>query len=189
MYPSTQKRLFIAIRLSVNDEFLKNLNSLKQNLVLDKISWVKPDNFHLTLKFLGKTFTEKIPEIQNAMKEAGNNLMPFDLSLDKLGIFGSSYNPKVIWVETEKNQQVFTLSQQLLHSLEKAGFSPDRQNFVPHFTLGRIRKLKNKSHFQNVMENHKNVFHLKQTVSQFILYESKLTPSGPVYNPLFIQPL
>lgn len=189
MYSPSQKRLFIAIRLSVNDQFLKNLNSLKQNLILDKISWVKPDNFHLTLKFLGKTSTVKIPDIQNAMKESANSLVPFNLSLNKLGVFGSRYNPKVMWVGTEENQQVFALSQQLLLSLEKEGFSHDRQNFVPHFTLGRIRKLQSKSHFQNVMENYKTAFHLKKTVSQFILYESKLTSSGPVYNPLFIQHL
>jgi 2'-5' RNA ligase len=104
--------------------------------------------------------------------------------LQKSGIFGSRYDPRVIWLGTNNNQELTALGEDVLNSLDVAGFSRDRQNFVPHLTLGRIKQLTNKKYFQEVIAQYHETFFQKLTVEQFYLFESILQPSGPVYKVL-----
>ncbi len=179
------KRLFVAIKVYPDKNFLTTYRSLQHALQLEKISWVKPDNFHLTLKFLGKTQEEKLPLIRTTLQETVQKNVGFPLTFSGTGIFGSAYKPRVIWFGTEPNATLQKMGEQILDALDDAGFPRDRQNFVPHLTIGRIRKIEHKKNFQQAVSDHRNDFLQTINVDNIILYESLLRPEGAIYRPVY----
>lgn len=178
------KRLFVAVKIHPDDRFEEFYRKLRNQLIPDKIKWVESQNLHLTLKFLGKTPAEDIGKIHVVLQEVATRHTSFELSLQHAGIFGSRYDPRVIWLGTNNNQELTALGEDVLISLDKTGFERDRGNFVPHLTLGRIKHLTNKKYFQEVISQYHETFFQKQTMKQFYLFESILNPSGPVYKVL-----
>ncbi len=183
------KRLFVAVKIKPDENFLSLLYDLQHKLQFEKISWVRPDNFHITLKFLGKTAEEKLPDIKKALQKAASGYSSFTLNISGTGIFGSSYKPRVIWFGTEDNETLKQLGETVLDTLDAAGFPRDRQNFVPHLTVGRIRKIEHKKLFQEAVAAHRHDFFQEAPVDKIILYESLLKPGGAVYKPVMVFPL
>lgn len=179
------KRLFIAIHHEPTENLLSLLNQLKVNLSNDQINWVRPENMHLTLKFLGETPAQKIPLLSKRLLETAQRNKPFQVQFDRTGIFGSRYDPRVIWLGTQHTHQAMAqLAEDVLETLSIEGFSRDRQNFVPHLTLGRVKRLTDKKHFQAVVQAIPQRIYLESAVDQFILFESILRKEGPVYQVL-----
>ena len=178
------KRLFVAIHVHPEEQFLRHYYSLKKELSYEKIKWVDPDNLHLTLKFLGATEEEKIPIINNTLYALAKNYAPLSFTIENTGIFGSRYNPRVLWFGISNGKQLMHLGQEILNSLNDAGFPRDRQNFVPHLTIGRIKKIANKRLFQKIIDRHKTIFLQEVSVRQMVLYESVLHSTGPIYYPV-----
>lgn len=176
------KRLFVAIKLNPDKNFLETYNFLKKNLNQDSIKWVETDNLHLTLKFLGETQEDKIPQIKQILKYFVINKSPLNLKFDKVGIFGSAYNPRVIWFGINENTQIKDFGNELLNQFNENGFASDRQNFVPHLTVGRIKFLHNKKDFQSVIDQVKDKYIQSFNISEIVLFESILKPAGPVYK-------
>lgn len=178
------KRLFAAVKIHPSHEFLKTYNSLRTGLKFARITWVKTENVHLTLKFFGETEEKRIPEIVKVLGDVATNYGPFACDLVNVGIFGSSYNPKVIWFGIEKAEMLKKLGTEVIQSVEKIGWVTDRQNFVPHLTIGRIKDVPDKRLFQQVIDEHKNTRLQEVRVSEFHLFESILQREGPIYRVL-----
>jgi 2'-5' RNA ligase len=176
------KRLFAAIELHPDKAFADTLSEFKTRLMRERITWVSGHNLHLTLKFFGATAEENIPAITKAMQQGVRAVPPFDICFNRTGIFGSSYNPKVIWLGADPNPALEQLFAQLKTELEKTGFVYDRQNFVPHLTIGRIRGIADKALFQKTMDDFRQAFSLEQKIDALQLYESVLSPNGPLYT-------
>ena len=175
------KRLFVAIKLKPDENFLETYNFLKTNLKQDLIKWVKPDVMHLTLKFLGPTPNEDISKIKYVLENFSKKKSPLNFEFDKTGIFGSSYDPRVIWFGITNNEEIKSFGEDLLNLFHENGFKRDRQNFVPHLTIGRIKKINNKRYFQNIIDKVKDKKIQSFYVNEIILYQSILKPDGPVY--------
>ncbi len=176
------KRLFAAIELHPDKAFANTLTEFKTRLKCERITWISGHNLHLTLKFFGATADEKIPAIIEAMHQGVKEVPAFDICFNRTGIFGSSYNPKVIWLGADPNPALEQLFAQLKAELEKSGFAYDRQNFVPHLTIGRIRGIVDKAIFQKTMDEFRQAFSLEQRIDALHLYVSVLSPDGPVYT-------
>lgn len=176
------KRLFAAIKIHPHEAFLSQYYSLKKKLEGEKIRWVEPDNIHITLRFFGETPEHHIPAITEALKQASAGFSEFEIDLANTGIFGSSYKPRVIWFDVKDKGEVALLSEKILTELEKIGFERDRQNFVPHLTIGRIKIISDNKHFQQVIDQYKEGFIQKEEVRLFHLFESILRPRGPEYH-------
>ena len=110
------KRVFIAINLK--EEIKQELESLKQEIVFENevIKWVKKDNFHITLEFLGNMKEEDIPNLVEKTEKKLKDVKSFTLKTEK--ICYDNIPPKIIWVKVKENEIV-------------------KNN--PHITLGRIR--------------------------------------------------
>lgn len=176
------KRLFVALKIIPNNNFLEIYNFLKNNLNHNSIKWVEPENLHLTLKFIGETHEDKIPQIKQILKSFIENKPPMNIKFDKVGIFGSSYNPRVIWFGINENSQIKDFGSQLLNHFNRNGFASDRQNFVPHLTLGRIKVVHNKKDFQLIINRVKDKYIQSFNINEIVLFESILKPSGPIYH-------
>jgi 2'-5' RNA ligase len=105
----------------------------------------------------------------------------FNIDISNIGVFGSSYAPKLIWLGVE-NEILKRLGNDVIAAMEKVGFIVDRQNFVPHITLGRIKKLEDKNYFQKIISANKEKYIQSIYVEKFHLIESILHKTGPVYK-------
>lgn len=183
------KRLFAAIKINPTDAFTSRYWSLKTQLKDEKIRWVDPDNFHITLKFFGETPEHHIPAISVALRQSTEEISAFQISLSEIGIFGSSYNPRVIWIGVEAPPALPDLFGNILRNLAEIGIEKDRQNFVAHLSLGRMKNIEDKKHFQQIIDKNRSGHIQKEEVKNFHLFESILKPTGPEYNILETYPL
>lgn len=179
------KRLFAAIKIHPSPRYISLFNELSSSLRHERIKWVEPENMHLTLKFLGETDEAKIPSICQAIKAASAQSKPFTLKIANSGIFGSHYDPKIIWFGIEKQDELGSLAQNIFTELGKCGWEADRQNFVPHLTIGRIKELKDKLLFQQIICKYNTVEIQEEYVREITLYESILRREGPLYVNVF----
>ncbi len=176
------KRLFLAIKVNPQLNFIEQFNALKKDLNHESIKWVSENNLHLTLKFFGETDVKNIEGIVEALAEVLDSQQTFKLELQNIGIFGSSYQPKLIWAGVASFEELRSLWKNIRLQLQTLGYQSDRQNFVPHLTLGRIRKLSDKSFFQNIIKKYSEIKLQKLVVEKITLFESVLKPSGPIYQ-------
>ena len=176
------KRIFAAIKITPDENFLNVYYQLVKSLKQEGIKWVKPENFHLTLKFFGEIPDDRIDIICDELDDITLSSGPFNINIRKTGVFGSRYNPKVIWFGIEDNGHLAELAEKVLSGMDKTGFTRDRQNFVPHLTVGRIRKLTDKERFHRVIKKFAEAELMKTHVGEIYLYESHLKPRGPVYE-------
>ncbi len=178
------KRLFAAIKISPGEIALASYYQLKKNLQRDRIKWVQPENFHLTLKFFGETPLEEIEKINDILMPLSARQAPFNIYLSKTGVFGSRYAPRVIWFGFDKEEELSKLGNMVLDKLDESGFEKDRQNFVPHLTIARIKEVFDKKHFQETLKKNAQFEPEELSIQELTLFESILKPEGPVYIPL-----
>ena len=179
------KRLFLAIPIQTeNNGFKPLLDSLRRSLSHEKmINWVRPTNIHLTLKFIGETPPQDEPKIIEAVSKVLENQQSFTMDFNRTGIFGARYAPRVLWLGMQQTpQELLNLEEALLTAFDGIGYLRDRQNFVPHLTLGRIKDLCEKQYFQKVVQAIEQKTYIHQEVKEIILFQSILRPDGAVYK-------
>ena len=150
-------------------------------------SWVKPANIHLTLKFLGNTDPDRIPGIQNKLIETLTSSTPFQLSLDSVGVFPNTKNPRVLWVGLKDEEEtLIRLQASVENALEGIGFLKEQRTFSPHLTLARIKSPKGKKELKDELDavNQEGIDPHPFEVGGIHLYESQLTPKGSIYTVL-----
>lgn len=176
------KRLFTAIPMPLSDNVKSNIRLMQQSLKDERIRWIPPENMHLTLRFFGDTPGKRVPDIVQALRQAVTNQPSFTMVLNRTGVFGSKHNPRVIWLGFEENPEINQLKSSIMKSLEEIGMFEDRQNFVPHLTIARIKRLSDKVYFQKVIDTYKDRFYQEIFCDKLVLYESILEPAGARYK-------
>jgi 2'-5' RNA ligase len=183
-------RAFIAIELDkvLRDE-LATLQAKLKPCGAD-VKWAEPHNIHLTLKFLGEVPEEKIETIKKTLDTTAANNNTFNISLSGLGAFPNLNSPRVLWVGIkEGSNESVKLANEIEAQLAKLGFSNEERPFSAHLTLGRMRSPKGRERLKEIIENiNKNLVTstpLHQSpVKDITLFQSTLTPKGPIYTAL-----
>jgi 2'-5' RNA ligase len=178
-------RSFIAIELPESVcSLLEKLQQALKSLPL-KAGWVRPQNIHLTLKFLGNIKTEDIDKIGGAMRVAAQDFQPFKLTVGGIGFFPGVKRPRVIWVGVGgQTQQLFALQRSLEERLAAVGYPKEKRSFKGHLTLGRFRDGVNPATIRRVMQEYSDFGKQEFTTHRVVLFKSDLKPSGAVYSPL-----
>ena len=174
-------RLFIAIEIPEEvKEYIQRIQGTI-NDTSNKIKFVKKNQIHLTLKFLG----EVQPNISEEIKDTLRNIKfkPFSVHLDKIGVFPNESNIRVVWVGLNPEEPVLELQKSIDEDLKKL-FKKEK-DFKAHITLARVKFINNKEEFNNKLKNI-NIENKKIDVNGFGLVKSTLTPEGPVYEDLEI---
>ena len=137
-------RLFVAVNFS--DEVKSRILKIQEQLraQASKGSFTRPENFHLTLAFLGETPDEKLGTLFGIMEEIQRNPQlppsPFDIVFNRSGCFTHS-SKELWWIGADSDSAgvpfLKAIHEQLLGRLEAAGFSVDKRPFNAHVTLGR----------------------------------------------------
>lgn len=177
-------RTFIALSLSQESEqFLSSCVSHLKKSGLE-VSFTKPGNFHLTLKFLGDTDESIVPKISSNLDNL--ELGPMDFRFSNAGVFPKLSNPRVVWYGIDCGR-LANLARQIDQITQGFGFTPEQKEFVGHLTLARIKNEKPKG----LKEAMDSLPSLRQT-QNFIALEfikSELNPAGSIYTPLWRKEL
>ena len=182
-------RTFVAIELA--KELTSKIDQVQT--VLRKtgadVSWVKPQNVHITLKFLGEIKEEKIDEVSQAVEKSVKGLKSFKVNLLGLGGFPNLKRPRVIWIGIEKGKEILAeLYPKVEEEFFKIGFAKENRAFAPHLTIGRVKSPKNIENLAS--EINKILFQTEDfEVKEVVVIKSTLLPTGSVYTPLKIIPL
>ena len=105
------------------------------------VRWVKQDNMHLTLRFLGDTDAALVPDLGAGLDEIASVSAPFELRLGNTGCFPKPRRPRVIWVGLEDPaDRLLPLQRQVEELARTCGWEKEKQVFRPHLTLGRVRE-------------------------------------------------
>lgn len=177
-------RTFIAVKVSQNKQLTNLLASIQNVLSHMPVKWVSPDNYHITLCFLGSTSVNQVEAITQAIQDTANRYEPFNLSLAGFGYFGSADTPKVLWAGIEPNKTLGLLATDMGALARAAGFSLDEKPFSPHLTLARPKG----SGYANTMSKLKKEFGEiplgNYGITKIYLYQSILGKGGPIYKPI-----
>lgn len=182
-------RAFIAIEISDDiRDILAQLESHLKHSGAD-VKWVKPESVHLTLKFLGGISEEKCAEVKSALDTVAKSVKSFELTLKEIGAFPKIESPRVIWVGLDKGALETTdLADRIDDSLSKIGFAKEGRPFSPHLTIGRARSSLNKDKLKEKIDSASAKFQFatvdSHKVVSVILFQSTLTPQGPIYTKL-----
>ena len=178
-------RSFIAIELP--DAVISWLETVQQDLrsLRLRARWVRPQNIHLTLKFLGNTPPGDIEKIGSAMTDAAAAGVPFKLTVGGIGVFPGLKHPRVIWTGLAGDMKVLLgLQRNLEDRLAAIGFPKEKRSYKPHLTLGRIRETVNSAAIRQIVQQYSDLGRLEFTSDRIILFKSDLKPSGAVYSKL-----
>ncbi len=152
----------------------------------DKINWVKPENIHITLNYLGDTDSEVIEEQAKGLSELIGKYMPFELGTLDTGIFPHANDPRVLWVGSAPyNDSLGLLIPELNDHLKQLGYQLDNRKFQPHITIGRVKTISRKSTFIHDFLS-SEVRDSSFLVDEIKWYKSTLTQQGAIYEELKI---
>ena len=142
---------------------------------------VKPQNIHLTVRFLGNISPAMVDTIYEEMKQI--NFAPFETELRGLGAFPKLNYPRVIWAGIKKGADKLTdVFGQLEPRLRGLGFKPDTKGFSPHLTIARVRTGRNKAQLIKLIQEQEDYKFGTIKVEYLRLKKSDLTPKGPIYT-------
>jgi len=177
-------RLFIAFPLS--EKVKASLKQIISDLRLygGDIKWVDFSNIHLTLKFLGDTDPKIIPRITDIIDSTAIKYQAQQVTIDRLGSFPNFDRPRVIWVGSSSDTGTLTsIAEHIDIGTATLGWEREEKKFKPHLTLGRI---KNPTRLHELTDAAKTYRFetIEMLLDRIILYQSTLTPHGPIYKKL-----
>jgi 2'-5' RNA ligase len=184
-------RTFICLDLpSTLKARLEKFEATLQAHSRSRVSWAKPENIHLTLRFLGDIEKTRLPELQACVERAAQGINHFTMSAIGTGAFPNLRNPRVFWIGIkDDHQQLKPLQQRVEKELVAAGFGKEDKPFSPHLTIGRARTSR-QSNTRADMRDITTVFSSMEfaevpfPVEEIIIMRSELRPSGPIYTKL-----
>lgn len=133
-----KKKIFVEI--AIPQQMRKRLIEKTTQWPALPVKWVKENNLHITVSFIGYVDESIIPEICQKVREVTDNFESFEINFNRIELGSSVEDPKMIWLSGEPNLELGKLNEAIEEAL---GMHPQKhKNFRPHITLGRIRKLK-----------------------------------------------
>lgn len=150
---------------------------------------VSMDHLHLTLKFLGETEENLVPEIAGAIRESCQGIPPFAIRIRGTGAFPNLSRMNVVWVGIEGAEPLGEIARALDQSLQPLGFRPDRRPWSAHATIARVKGGRSLDRVREILRVHADETFGEHRVEDVRLKKSVLTPEGPVYSTVETIPL
>lgn len=176
-------RTFICIEIPGSiAERIGNLQT-KLKAIDAQVSWTRPSNIHLTLKFLGAVEATRIQNVARAVQRAVAGIHKFEIEISGAGCFPSTRSPRVLWIGLpEVPDELKQLNANLEDELSREGFAREKRKFSPHLTIGRLRAPKNATQLAEMLIE--SGFPAERfSASEVIVMRSDLKPTGSIYTP------
>lgn len=148
-----------------------------------RVSWVKPENLHLTLKFLGDTPVNRIDEIAAALQELAAASTAFSATVAGAGAFPNGEKPRVLWVGLDEPAGTLVkLAQAIDERMHRLGFAKESRAFAPHLTIGRVKDARIPEVIRALQA--KPFVAMPAPFHEIIFMQSELNRAGAIYTPL-----
>lgn len=181
-------RLFAAVDLPprVREEIEGTISPWRERLPRGR--WVRPENWHVTVKFLGRTYPRLVDRVTDAAREAAAAIRPFRVGVEGMGVFPGPGRARVVWVGlVDRDQSLPALARALDDRLADE-FPPEKRGFTPHLTVARFNPpAPVREHVDELAATRFEVEPFR--VGELVLYRSHLSPKGARYEPLERFPL
>jgi len=149
------------------------------------IKFVESENLHFNIKFFKEIENEKVKKYKEILEKISTQFEPFEIEISGLGAFPSKNYIRVIWLGVKQGYQIFrSLTETIENSLEALGAERE-DRFIPHLTLGRVRSGRNKNELLILIRKLEDVEIGKMKIDKITVFQSKLSPKGPIYEEVF----
>jgi 2'-5' RNA ligase len=179
-------RAFIAISLSdaLRAELAAAVGDVRDRGQVEGVRWVRPANYHLTLRFLSQVSVGQVEEILASLRGSLCALDPFVLKSQAVAWFPSARRARVVAVEVSQGAELQRLAEAVESSVVAVGFAPESRRFRGHITVGRVRAA-----IHNAPPFEPSLGSSTTAVDHVVLVRSELHPTGAVYTTLGEIPL
>ena len=174
-------RLFIGLPLSSEYALIiRKIQEAWKKRLASKMSWVRPELAHVTLKFLGEVDGDRVGAIVQAMREAARG--SFEMQGGAGGFFPAMGTPRVVWVGLRQGrEECAAYFEKLDGGLAKAGFVAESKPFAAHLTVARVKDAIRSDDWSGLLVDLKRDWPVFM-VSHVVLWQSILKSSGPEYR-------
>jgi 2'-5' RNA ligase len=174
-------RLFIAVAADEEVKAAAAAAVARLRRAPGEYRWVDPRDMHVTLRFLGETPEEKLPEVEALMRRAAAASAPFEIVYGGVGAFDSLEDARVIWIGLDEGLEPMRRLSELVSRDEP-------RPFAPHLTLGRRKREPVPPEFLAALRA-EPALALRRPVAKLSLYASRPAPFGHAYEILLEAPL
>ena len=176
-------RLFVALQIppAVRKNLAEFLATLRE--ISSQPRWVRTENLHVTLKFVGEVSAEKLGDIRAALSAIDSD-QAVALDFRGVGFFPNERRPRVFWAGIEASANLARLASDIDRALEKLGVPPERRPFSPHLTLARFEPPGLPEKLRAPIQGNAQREFGSVAAKEFHLIESKLKSGGAEYTTL-----
>lgn len=169
-------RLFVAIRppADICERLLRTMGGISG------ARWQTEDRLHLTVRFIGEVDRHQAGDAHAALGAIHHR--SFELALNGLGLFDKRGVPETVWAGVTPHEPLLSLHNKVDQALLRIGLAPDQRAFLPHITLARLKR--SSGTVRDLLESSGGLTSPPFKVESFALFESHLTPEGPIYTPI-----
>jgi len=184
-------RSFLAFELPVEIREQIRVISKELKKTALPVRWVKADNIHLTILFLGSVDEDTIGDMEEKVNLVAKGFSAFRIRLNAVGVFPHWRRPRVIWIGLNGDiGRLSDLRDELQEELKALGFMPEKRPFRAHLTFGRFKgHLDRPEDMKWILDKYRDINSDLYQLNELILYKSDLKPDGPVYTKMATWPL
>jgi len=181
-------RVFIAVKLP--DHVIRRLSETQQDLKNRglRIKWTRPENIHLTLKFLGDIHPDAVGPVCHVIEASVKEFGPIKLCARGVGVFPTIRRTRVLWAGISGQLDLLEkLHKAIDAGLDCLGFAKDERRFTGHLTLGRFKGHPASEQMivlVDMMKTYADMVSDEFLVDAVHVYKSDLKPSGSIYTNL-----
>jgi RNA 2',3'-cyclic 3'-phosphodiesterase len=186
-------RTFIAVEMSPS--VIGRAGDLidKLRVAAAEVNWVRPQQMHLTLKFLGDVPDTDSPDICRVVNEVAAEFEPFEITCRRVGAFPNVREPRTLWIGIEDGaDELKRLAAAIDDGLKsELGYAKEHRAFQPHFTIGRVKRELpgGRGELTQLLEKHAQFDADLVVIDEVVTFASFLGRQGPSHNALGHSPL
>ena len=167
-------RLFVALRppLAIREQLLGLMGGVSG------ARWQSDEQLHLTLRFIGDVDRHLAGDIHAALGAVHHPVL--EIALGGIGSFERRGRAETLWAGVTPHGPLKALHNKVDQAVARAGVAPDHRAYLPHITLARLNRAT--SPIDGLLQRASGVASAPFRVEAFCLYQSELTPDGPIYS-------
>lgn len=191
-------RVFVGLDIpdNIRSAIERYMNGLRS--FAPEVKWVRPESFHVTLKFIGEQSPEQVERIRRELATVKS--APFEIAFQDTGFFPNARSPRVFWVGIHAGTELEQLSGRVDEAVSRTGVPREKNAYRPHLTLSRSgsgrprpqagdRPSNQLARLAEKLKSMPQPDFGRMTAREFYLYESKLGPGGAKYSKVASFPL
>ncbi len=178
-------RTFIAFDISKEDR--ESIASYAKQFSRPGISLTKMENLHATIAFIGNISVDEARNLGDKIKSL--DFSPLEIHINTLSAFPRINSPRIIWLGTRNNTEALQHYRLITHLLNEHNIAFDqKESYIFHITIARLKKGITRQRLEEIRPLLSTPVDLTITATRITLYQSKLSPKGPIYLPLASTP-